>query len=284
MAGGIVAKATSIALASASGQSFANPVLYNNILWHNRSFYFDGAINNGLGGLLPNPTSPYWDLQVLGTPTVQNMNPMYNILSYTTDPFTGFKYSNTNFASDPLFVNQYFNTIKTAPGANALANFPTFTPLTISGDYHIAAGSPASASPGASLTGTPQLAGISQLLSDYDWQLRPAASPDRGAYEIVGAVAPPTGTWSISGSVTPAATGRRIKAAQITVRNADTGVAVRNCIHELPQAYTIEGLTNGTYTVTPYKLLYTFTPTSRSVTILMQMLLAELHRELNCKD
>jgi hypothetical protein len=32
--------------------------------------------------------------------------------------------------------------------------------------------------------------------------------------------------------------------------------------------YTITGLANGTYTVTPFKLSLTFTPTSRRVTIL----------------
>ena len=37
----------------AVAQTFANPVLYNNILWHNRSFYWDRAQNGGLGGLFP---------------------------------------------------------------------------------------------------------------------------------------------------------------------------------------------------------------------------------------
>jgi hypothetical protein len=202
-------------------------------------------------------------MQVIGTPTVQNLNPMYNVLSYTTDPFTGFVYSNTNITADPLFVNPYFNAITTAPGANALANFPTFTPLTISGDYHIASGSPASTSPGAPLSTAP-LAGISQLLSDYDWEARPAADPDRGADEIVGAVPPPPTTYSISGTVRA---NRRVRAnVQITVidsQNRLVGSASTNSRGR----YTIGGLANGTYTVTPSKPPYTFTPPSATVTI-----------------
>jgi hypothetical protein len=259
MAGGITAKATSANLAAASGQSFSNPVLFNNILWHNNSFYFDGTLNDGLGGLRRNPTSPYWDMQVIGTPTVQNLNPMYSILSYTTDPFTGFIYSSTNLTADPFFVNPYFNTITTAPGANALANFPTIEPLTISGDYHIAYESPL---PGESLS-NPPLAGISQLLADYDSDVRPAASPDRGADEHVGAAPPPT--YSISGKVTKA-DGSGVKNVEITVRDAQ-GVAVGIVYSDANGKYTLNGLANGTYTVTPSKLSKTFNPTSRSVTI-----------------
>jgi hypothetical protein len=235
-------------------------VLYNNILWHNNSFYFDGTLNDGLGGLRRNPTSPYWDMQVIGTPTVQNLNPMYSILSYTTDPFTGFNYSSTNLAADPFFVNPYDNIITTAPGASALANFPTIEPLTISGDYHIAYESP---SPGESLS-NPPLAGISQLLADYDSDVRPAVSPDRGADELVGAAPPPL-TYSISGKVTRA-DGSVVKNVEITVRDAQ-GVAVGIVYTDSNGKYAVNGLANGTYTVTPFKLSKTFNPTSRNVTI-----------------
>jgi hypothetical protein len=265
---GIMLKANSPALALLVGE-FTQPVLYNNIFWQNRSFYFDSTINGGLGGILPRTISPYWDLQVAGTAATQNMRPKYSILSYTTDPFTGFNYNgplnppiNSNIAADPLFVNPYFNVIKVAPGANALLTFPIISPLTPSGDYHIVGGSPAM-NTGAPLT-TPQLAGIPELVQDYDGEARPNSSlptnpPDRGADEHYAA---PGAIWSISGAVTSPATPG-VQMLLVTSTGAPAGIAITG-----PGGlYSIPELANGTYTLTPSKPGLVFTPTSRIIVI-----------------
>ena len=48
-------------------RSYTNPLLVNNIVWHNRSWYNDAALNGNQGGLAPRPGSPYWDLAILGS-------------------------------------------------------------------------------------------------------------------------------------------------------------------------------------------------------------------------
>ena len=107
---GIASRAHSTALASAFGTSstvsrykvFSNPVLTNDIIWHNRSFYWDASLNSGLGGLVA--ASPaYNDLGVLGTATPSKLNPRYSDLTSRSG------YSSTNVSRDPRFVREYFN-------------------------------------------------------------------------------------------------------------------------------------------------------------------------------
>jgi len=87
-AGGISGSAHSAGLLGIAGftQVFSDPVLENNIVWHNRSFYWDPAINGGLGGLVANATTPYWDLSVYGVELVTPLflNPANSILSSLT--------------------------------------------------------------------------------------------------------------------------------------------------------------------------------------------------------
>src|SRR4030065_437769 len=52
------------ALANIAGQVHSDPLLQNNIIWHNASFGYLSDPNNPLGGLLPLAPDPYWDLQV----------------------------------------------------------------------------------------------------------------------------------------------------------------------------------------------------------------------------
>jgi hypothetical protein len=115
---GVVANAHTVELAAAFGDSddvtafnvFSNPLLYNNIIWQNRSFYF--YINELIDppfGLLPDVSvdpAVFDDLAVLGTGNpADQLDPMFCIL---TDP-TGYDVSNFMATPDPLFGAEYFN-------------------------------------------------------------------------------------------------------------------------------------------------------------------------------
>lgn len=128
--------------AAGSAQTFSNPLLVDNIIWQNRSFYWDASANNNLGALLLSSTLPggpaggYWDLAVYGTATPQTMSPTYSLL--TTG--IGATPSVTNILGlDPQFLNPYFNIYQATSKGSALGNFvvATFTPNGIQGDYHI---------------------------------------------------------------------------------------------------------------------------------------------------
>jgi hypothetical protein len=81
-------------------------------------------------------------------------------------------------------------------------------------------------------------------------------SPNRLLYTLTGTA--PT-TYSISGTITTSA-GAGI--GGVTVSNGTTSVTTNSS-----GAYTLPGLGNGTYTLTPSLSGYTFSPTSRSVTV-----------------
>ena len=163
---------------------FANPVLYNNILWHNRSFYWDTTqTTSPMGGLVPNATIPYWDLQVFGaTSATQKLDPNYCILSdiagYTGPP------DKHNSASDPMLIAPYFNQLLAVAAPGEGGNFiqVVYKPLTRSGDYHIKSGSPA-INAGLNLT-DPILSPFTTLQKDYDGQTRPNTNGDIGADEF----------------------------------------------------------------------------------------------------
>jgi hypothetical protein len=143
---GINARAHSLRLQQAFGpgltQTFANPVLYNNILWHNRAFYWDQALNGGLGGLFPAADNAfYWDLAVFGGAGTEKLDPRFSILDGNSlngpgtvlNPATNVFSDNTAF---PRFVATYFNDLVTAIGPVGFVS-TTFTPLALQGDYHI---------------------------------------------------------------------------------------------------------------------------------------------------
>jgi hypothetical protein len=72
-----------------------------------------------------------------------------------------------------------------------------------------------------------------------------------------------TGTqtsWTISGTISPVAAG---SGATVTLSGTSTGTVTANA----SGVYSFTGRTNGSYTVTPTKAGYSFTPVSRSVTI-----------------
>jgi large repetitive protein len=188
--GGIAAYAFSTGLqtaltAAGVTTTFSDPVFINNIIWHNRSFFWDASINGGFGGLLPitqaNPPapSPYWDLAVYNTATNQLMSPRNSIL---TDG-TGATPDASNFiGTAPQFINPYFNLYEATSKGSAFGNFvtATFTPNGLRGDYRIFAASPA-VDQGMPLT-NPALAPYPQLTKDYDGDVRP--NPSTGKVDI----------------------------------------------------------------------------------------------------
>jgi hypothetical protein len=85
-----------------------------------------------------------------------------------------------NLFSNPQFVSPYFNSLVTAAAADEGGNFVQvyYTPLRLTGDYHLGAGSPAINAPGAFVPIPLRLA------RDFDGQVRPnGALPDTGADE-----------------------------------------------------------------------------------------------------
>lgn len=208
---GIVAYAHSTALRNALNASglpatdplrkpFANPNLQDNIIWRNRSFYFQVVQQPGqdLYKLMPDLTVPgaqpvYNDLAVVGTASATDkLSPLYSVLTSTTG------YDPTNKSVLPSFVAEYFNghagvtiiqpettTAITAPPAfDEGGNFirVRFGPLTLMrwdpvqlklapwGDYHITAASQA-VNAGINLTAL-----FPDLLKDYDGEPRPVGT------------------------------------------------------------------------------------------------------------
>ena len=154
--GGIMSRAHSIGLQAAFGpgveQEYPDPVLEDNIIRLNRSFYWDAAYNGGLGGMRPdiaNSEAPvYWDLAVAGTAAIQVLHPMNSVLSslVITFPDHTESYDPSNIASDPLFIDgSYFNSFLATSKGAAFGNFviATFKLPGSHGNYHINAGSPA---------------------------------------------------------------------------------------------------------------------------------------------
>ena len=201
--------ASSSTLSPSSGLSFSNPTLQNNIVWHNRSFFFDAytsdptkngvaqeCASNNVNDAMSHTcstTNAYWDLGIVGdasaTPGANKLNPTYSVLDDITN------YATNNSSSDPLFTSSYFNASTAARGQllpnEAYAAFATldeggnfidmtYGPLTVTGDYRVAAAS--SAVDHASAANAPGL--------DYFGTKRPqGAGFDIGAYEY--ATAPP---------------------------------------------------------------------------------------------
>lgn len=171
---------------------FSNPTLNNNIVWHNRSFNYDGT--TGHGTLVPTLTQTFfgecvagayhWDLGLVGdtspAPGALQLQPTYSVLSNTTG------YSSTNLAVDPQHAAGYCNGsvtasiaggIDVAPAVDEGGNFidVRFGPLTNIGDYHIAATSPARDAGNSPATS-----------SDFDGEGRPfPPQVDIGADEVV---------------------------------------------------------------------------------------------------
>ena len=98
---GIVSRAHSAELAASSGQTYSNPQLINNIIWHNRSFY--AAQNAELTWSLVPAPGAYNDLGVLGASPTDRLSPTFSVLTDTAG------YASSNRTGDPRFLREYFN-------------------------------------------------------------------------------------------------------------------------------------------------------------------------------
>ncbi|HEY6872690.1 MAG TPA: choice-of-anchor D domain-containing protein [Geobacteraceae bacterium] len=179
---------------------FSNPVLQDNIIWHNRSFYWDSRINNNLGGLVQIPVrNGYWDMTVYGTAStlpasLRSLNPTYSLLTDGVGGNLGGNHDLLGTAgADPRFVTrcdqpflgnqcQGFNQYEAAMKGGALGNFVAtmFTPNGLRGDYHTGPGSSA-LDMGALFQGSTSPA---VLITDFDGKPRPlGVTVDIGANE-----------------------------------------------------------------------------------------------------
>ncbi|MBN2056821.1 hypothetical protein JW905_17980, partial [bacterium] len=183
---GLAAYVHSPALLSAIGAGvdpeyagFANPILENTILAHNRAFYWEADLNNGLGGLLP-ALGRYWDLGVLGGDGSERLDPRFCLLTAITE------YHPSNQAGAAGFVADYSNDYLTAATIDEGGTFISVTlePLTtLYGDYHLRDTSPvidAGDAAGSAM--------VSRLQWDVDFEVRPSqGAPDIGADEFTHA-------------------------------------------------------------------------------------------------
>ena len=87
-----------------------------------------------------------------------------------------------------------------------------------------------------------------------------APTADRYNLTICEVLAPSTPTWSISGTISPAASGT---GSTVTLSGAGTGTATADASGN----FSFSGLANGTYTLTPSKTGFTFTPASKQVIV-----------------
>lgn len=190
--GGIGAQLTSSGLQTAmaispipaANKEYSNPVLHDNIIWQNRSFWWDANANGNFGAIRPRSDipgfTPYWDLAVY-TPDTNYMDPEYSVLT-TMDRGDGTFFSPTNLASDPALTSTFLNTyLATSKGA-ALGNFVTvvFKPLGRHGDTHLTGSSSA-----RGLGGGVFVSMLPQLQVDYDLAPRPTGTIfDAGAQQF----------------------------------------------------------------------------------------------------
>ncbi len=213
---GIVSRAHSAALANAIQQGTGLPNVFvqgysrpqafrNNIIWHNRSFYFvnDPTTIPPTYGLVPNIAAGddpiYDDLAVLGI--AGSLAPRYSILSET---YTGNGANHpSNILGDPGLVTAYVNgdrgqtvimpeagsTIQAQPAFDEGGNFidVRFGPLSLNVDVTAAPNSPSNYHIGSGSAAID--AGLSNnivpLTNDFDGDVRPqGAAFDIGADEV----------------------------------------------------------------------------------------------------
>lgn len=179
--------------------AYSDPVLQDDIVWHNRSYYWDASLNNNLGGLVSiadiltnTKKTPYWDMAVYGMPTITLMSPTYSLL---TDGIGAVPDASNllglTAGVDPQFVAPYLNVYEATSKGAALGNFvtATFTPNGLRGDYHVALTSSAIDNGGSSVfsgSAHPTL-----LATDFDGRPRPlGVAVDIGASEMMRSDAP----------------------------------------------------------------------------------------------
>jgi hypothetical protein len=139
--------------------AFPNPVLMDNIVWQNRSFFWDSTANNNLGDLVladsasaSGPPLPggYWDFAVYGV--TGTLSPTFSML---TNGIGAIPSSTNIIGEDPRFlgsceppyappqdaamVGSCFNVYQSTSKGSGFGNYvvATFTPNGVQGNYHI---------------------------------------------------------------------------------------------------------------------------------------------------
>jgi hypothetical protein len=173
---------------------FANPFLVNNIILGNRVSYFDSLSLDpttptfGLRVLTPVPA--YADLAVVGTATPQAMDPRFCLLRSTTGYHASnlegtravFVNSNLNQPAGQSIVPEVGTSLTATPAFDEGGNFidVRFSPLTLNGNYHLAAGAAGAAAVDLATKVNPfrpsqQLTNpFPNLALDWDGNARPA--------------------------------------------------------------------------------------------------------------
>jgi hypothetical protein len=197
---GLVSRAHSLDLQAVSGQVFSDPVLYNNIIWQNRSFFWNASANGGNGGLVPadnNATGAdaFWDLQVVAAGAGSQLKPRFCLLDNSVLGNPTVDLGATNVIPGPgdnVVLSPYFNVYEATSGGAALGNFVTvvWTPVVLTGDYHIQTSS--RAVDRAAAVGTLPVGAATQALLgfDFDLEVRPfddASVPNNPSAGDIGA-------------------------------------------------------------------------------------------------
>ncbi|MGZ5287960.1 MAG: SdrD B-like domain-containing protein [Actinomycetota bacterium] len=218
---------------------FSNPLLFNNVFWHNRAGTNDFAAGMVRGIGLAGDASPinYWDMG--GEDPSFLLSPTNSMLQVTTGTIA----SPTNQVGvDPSFADPYVVSVT----LNAWRQNPAFVgahivgqdlPPSLLGDFHLAAGSPAINAGAASKSG------VNAPTSDIDGQLRPSAPTcaataafDEGADEVVSAGCPADLSITKTDGSTNAVAGAAVSYT-IVASNAGPGTAVgATVVDNLPAA------------------------------------------------
>ena len=204
-------------------------------------------------------------------------------VTVTADAFGNYQFSNVlngSFTVTPAKTGYAFtpaNRAITVSGADVTAQNFTVQPVTITGTVTPAAGGNGAT---LTLTGTASATATADVDGEYTFSTLPNGSytvtpskagftfsPSSRAVTISGAsvatvdfTATAVPTFTVTGTVTPAASG---SGATLTLSGTASATATANG----SGVYSFGALSNGSYTVTPSKTGFTFSPSFRTFTI-----------------
>ncbi len=226
-------------LPGGSGNStFSNPDLYNNIIWHNKAFSWDGTAQ----ALVPansGPYGPYKDVRVAVPPAIEPNSLRLTLRNCLVSGGSFFSGSGNITTDNDPFVISYLNTLQAAAvideaGNNIAVRFPEtglYQPnsATFWGNYHLSGVGAGATSPVNNGGNIPQAP--AGLTYDFDRQNRPAQSTARdiGADEY-NAVAAANPTWPTVALNGPASAGP----APVVVATDPVGPGVRPAFEPMP--------------------------------------------------